>query len=469
MIHHATGLLLLGLALLFSSCSDPRKSAISELEQRTSYRFTPEDYVRAVTREDRAAMMLFERAGMDPNATGPGGRTALIAASEKGDLETVRRLLDKGASLGAVDIDGRDALIAAAQGGHHEVAGVLFNRGANLERRDLEGWSGLSIAAYENHEETVNLLGPLSPLDALNEALLLAATAGHETIVDRLINLGASVEARSPDRWTPLMVAARHGRTKVVERLLEKRANPAEKTPDGLTAAALAGKAGHESIRELIASHEAESANPMALSARTIEPADPNAPGEPAKEPKPTPAEPTKPLAALNGSTIRSGDSRHSALAAFVVEDFRQNPLPVALETIDDNLAVIRRIDPGGETHQLRVPEGRLIPETDFRVENLEKRETELPGETRNLRIRIQNIKTGALHVLTENSDTGPADVYAILNAPNSRHRFVAKPGDRFHTECPVNGIRHYEVFEVSSGKIELRDLENHSLVTVGH
>lgn len=469
MIRQTTGFLLLGLCLLCSSCSDTRKSAISELEQRTSYRFTPEDYVRAVSRGDHAATMLFERAGMDPNATGSGGRTALIAASGKGDLETVRRLLDKGASLSTVDIDGRDALIAAAQGGHHEVARVLFNRGANLDRRDLEGWSGLSIAAYDNHEEMVNLLGPLSPLEALNEALLLAATAGHEIIVDRLINLGASIEARSPEEWTPLMVAARHGREKVVERLLEKRANPAEKTPDGLTAADLAEKAGHDAIQELITSHEGPAGNPMALSARTIQPLESDAPREPAKEPESTPDAPAKPLAALNGSTIRSGDSRHSALAVFEIEDFQQNPLPVALETIDGNLAVIRRIDPGGETHQLRVPEGRLIPETDFRVENLEKRETELPGETRNLRIRIQNIKTGALHVLTENSDTGPADVYAILNAPNSRHRFVAKPGDRFRTECPVKGIRHYEVFEVSPGKIELRDLENHSLVTVGH
>lgn len=469
MIRLTTGFLLLGLCLLFGSCSDTRKSAISELEQRTSYQFTPEDYVRAVSRGDHAAIMLFERAGMAPNATGSGGRTALIAASGKGDLETVRRLLENGASLSTVDIDGRDALIAAAQGGHHEIARVLFNRGANLNHRDLEGWSGLSIAAYDNHEGMVNLLGPLSPIEALNEALLLAATAGHETIVDRLINLGASVEARSPDHWTPLMVAAKHGRAEVVRRLLEKRANPADETPDGWTAADIAEKAGHETIKGLITSHKGKSANPMTLAARDLKPTESDKPAETAEEPEATPEKPAKPLAALNGSTIRSGNSRHSALAAFKVEDFQQNPLPIALETIDGDLAVIRRIDPGGEARQLRVPEGRLIPETDFRVENLEKRETELPGETRNLRIRIQNIKTGALHVLTENSDTAPADVYAILNAPNSRHRFVAKPGDRFRTECPSRGIRHFEVFEVSPGKIELRDLENHSLVTVGH
>lgn len=47
--------------------------------------------------------------GADPNARGPGGKTALMQAAERCDVERIARLLERGADLTLKDDDGRDA------------------------------------------------------------------------------------------------------------------------------------------------------------------------------------------------------------------------------------------------------------------------------------------------------------------------------------------------------------------------
>ena len=64
---------------------------------------------------------------------------ALIEASEGGDLDEVRRLLDAGADRDAVDEYSMSAAHFAAREGHLEIVQLLRARGANLDGRDGAG------------------------------------------------------------------------------------------------------------------------------------------------------------------------------------------------------------------------------------------------------------------------------------------------------------------------------------------
>ena len=66
---------------------------------------------------------------------------ALIEASEGGDLDEVRALLDAGADRDAVDEQSRSAAHWASEKGHLEIVQLLRARGANLDGRDIIGFT----------------------------------------------------------------------------------------------------------------------------------------------------------------------------------------------------------------------------------------------------------------------------------------------------------------------------------------
>src|ERR1044072_2185859 len=60
----------------------------------------------------------------------------LIAASAKGDLASVERLIREGASVKARDSRGRTALLAATHGNHVAVARALIAAGSEVNAKD---------------------------------------------------------------------------------------------------------------------------------------------------------------------------------------------------------------------------------------------------------------------------------------------------------------------------------------------
>ena len=87
--------------------------------------------------------------------------------------------------------------------------------------------------------------------------IVQAAAAGDASEVERLLSLGARVDAREQG-FTPLLAAADSGHTYVCELLLRKgRANIEDTNPDGSTALNIAAGEGFVSTVELLLSEGA--------------------------------------------------------------------------------------------------------------------------------------------------------------------------------------------------------------------
>lgn len=89
--------------------------------------------------------------------------------------------------------------------------------------------------------------------------LILAATAGHQKVVEILLNHGAEIEAQSErTKDTPLSLACSGGRYEVVELLLTRAANKEHRNVSDYTPLSLAASGGYVNIIKLLLSHGAE-------------------------------------------------------------------------------------------------------------------------------------------------------------------------------------------------------------------
>jgi hypothetical protein len=82
----------------------------------------------------------------------------LLKASEKGDVEKVKKLLKEGADENAENFGGFTSLHIAASAGHIEVVKLLIEKGANVNAKNDGGYGPLHYAARYGHIEVVRLL-----------------------------------------------------------------------------------------------------------------------------------------------------------------------------------------------------------------------------------------------------------------------------------------------------------------------
>jgi len=236
-------------------------------------------------------------AGLDPNAATPGGTSVLMMASP--DLAKVRLLLARGAHADARADNGYTAVMVAANfPGSTESVRVLLESGASAapsEPKPVGDSSPMSFAIWSGETSTVGLLrargGTLparigiglltaTPLDiavfqhdapmiqylaamgsdinGLDEGGLSplgAAALGNDlTSIQTLVALGAKADQLDQTGQTALMHAAQidFGDTGVVEALLKAGADPRLRNPDGKTAADLARRYGHHAILKVL-------------------------------------------------------------------------------------------------------------------------------------------------------------------------------------------------------------------------
>lgn len=174
--------------------------------------------------------------------------TDVPAAAIVGDAEAVRRLLDLGLPVNAVDSQGCSALLRAAGGGHRALVELLLARGADPALAANTGATPLSAAVSMRQLEIVERLldagaGLEQRLPGDVTVLMLAAALGLPELAARLLAAGADLHAHDAQGLTPLHCAALYGFTArerprlvaLLDTLLLAGADPQAVAGNGLT------------------------------------------------------------------------------------------------------------------------------------------------------------------------------------------------------------------------------------------
>ena len=136
-------------------------------------------------------------------------------AALDGDLVTVQRLVERGASPDSSDREGSTLLMLAARTGHLPVVSYLLSQKASVNARNRFG----------------------------DTALMAASLKGQVAVARVLLENGAEL---NPPGWTPLHYAAFDGRTEMIKFLLDKGAEKNAVAPNEFTPLMLAVRNGHE-------------------------------------------------------------------------------------------------------------------------------------------------------------------------------------------------------------------------------
>ncbi|KAK3260307.1 hypothetical protein CYMTET_30727, partial [Cymbomonas tetramitiformis] len=193
-------------------------------------------------------------------------RRPLHAAAEKGIVEMLRKLVEKGAEVDAEDGEGRTALTVALAFGQECAARALLEAGAGVNAGTNE--RPLHAAAEKGTVEMVReLAGKGAEVDAEDgegrTALTVALAFGQEAAARALLEAGAGVNAGTGRR--PLHAAAGKGMEEMVRELVDMgaevdaefvardaRADLSHADNDGRTPAHWAAVSGHvEALRVL--------------------------------------------------------------------------------------------------------------------------------------------------------------------------------------------------------------------------
>jgi len=117
-------------------------------------------------------------------------------AARRGNLNSVKALLNQGVNVDLRNHENMTPLMYAARGGHSNVIRLLLNKGANAKARlNSVNRNALIFAAEKGHANSVRALLRHSNLSVKNangrSALTAALNYGHPEIVRMLVRAGA--------------------------------------------------------------------------------------------------------------------------------------------------------------------------------------------------------------------------------------------------------------------------------------
>jgi ankyrin repeat protein len=204
-----------------------------------------------------AAVKLLLEKGADPKAKDARGITALNAAADANDLETMKLLIAKGAEADHQDESGNTPLQSAATNCNYDAAKMLLAKGANVNAANRSGG--------EVKFGKIQLI-KLTPL-------MLASSYCSAELVKLLLDAKADVNARDIREMTPLMfaVSSESQSPLVVKLLIKAGADVNAKSKVGESALDWARKSGYPEVLFALIAAKAEEGMPY--SAPAVKPA----------------------------------------------------------------------------------------------------------------------------------------------------------------------------------------------------
>jgi len=201
--------------------------------------------ILAVERGEVEMVRLLLDRGANPNMRGNSEQTALLAATRASipvgpQLDIIRSLLDGGADIDAQDDSGRTALMGAVLEDRILLLDLLLRKGASLNLRYLKRDTALDMAdghGYGRHPEALRLLRQAHsrPVIPLKSRLIRAVRRRNSRLVDALLREGASADTRVELGLPLLHLAVAAGDLATVRVLLRRGADVNLRDPQGVT------------------------------------------------------------------------------------------------------------------------------------------------------------------------------------------------------------------------------------------
>jgi uncharacterized protein len=212
-------------AVLFVASTAPALAQTLPTEERQR-----RSMIEAAERGDLSAINRLIIAGTPVDTRDEMGRTGLLAAIEKGQIEAALLLINEGANINAVALNRDTPWLLAGARGHRRALEAMWPKGPDLSLKNRFGGTALTPACHYGHVETVRFL-LMTPIDVdqvnnlgwtcLLEAVILGdGSAPYQEIVRMVLAKGAKPNLPDKQGVTPLAHARSRGQT-AIARLLE--------------------------------------------------------------------------------------------------------------------------------------------------------------------------------------------------------------------------------------------------------
>jgi len=226
--------------------------------------------IYAASRGHLAIINMLLAQGADVHAEGQHQQNPLSAAIMRNRVLVVKRLIGAGADIHFGDLEGNLPLFTAVEQGFSDIVRVLLENGASANTLSPQNEHVLRVARDGDHQEIAELLlkhgadpnarvsGRLSVATNMDTLLIKKALEeggelGDTALVQKLVDHGVDINAKTDDDVTALMIATGLGNVSLMQILLNAGADPLLLDKYGRTALAYTAFIRDQEMRQKVA------------------------------------------------------------------------------------------------------------------------------------------------------------------------------------------------------------------------